>query len=97
TLTGVDVFKLKTYGAEAFISKGFGPFTPYGAIGRQRIDAHGKFPPIASLVALPKLEENGDINRITVGVRVSLLVPTLAIEATQGAVRSYAAKISFGF
>src|SRR5207247_4624001 len=34
TLTGLDVFKLKTYGAEAFISKGFGPLTPYGAVGR---------------------------------------------------------------
>src|SRR5689334_14946057 len=41
TLTGVDVYKLKTYGAEAFISKGFGPLTPYGSIGRQRIDARG--------------------------------------------------------
>ena len=97
TLTGVDVFKLKTYGAEAFISKGFGPITPYGAIGRQRIDARGEFPPFASPVALPNLKENGDINRITVGVRISLLVPKLAIEATQGEVRSYAAKISVGF
>ena len=93
TLTGVDVFKLKSYGAEAFISKGFGPLTPYGAIGRQRIDARGDVPaPVGRT-----LREKGDVNRITVGLRISLLVPKLAIEATQGEVRSYAAKISVGF
>ena len=97
TLTGVDVFKLKTYGAEAFISKGFGPLTPYGAIGRQRVDARGEFPPTASPVALPTLKDNSDINRVTLGLRVSLLLPKLDIEATQGEVRSYAAKISVGF
>lgn len=98
TLTGVDAFRLKTYGAEAFISKGFGPITPYGAIGRQRIDARGDITSaVASPVAIPPLRENGNINRITVGVRISMLVPKLAIEATQGEVRSYAAKISVGF
>jgi len=92
TLTGVDAFKLKTYGAEAFISKGFGPLTPYGAIGRQRIDARGDVPaPVGTL------REKGDINRVTLGLRISLLVPKLAVEATQGEVRSYAAKISVGF
>jgi len=96
TLTGVDVFKLKTYGAEAFVSKGFGPLTPYAAIGRQRIDARGNIS-TPTFVAVPPLRDNSDINRITVGLRVSLLVPKLAIEATQGEVRSYAAKISFGF
>ena len=93
TLTGVDVFKLKTYGAEAFVSKGFGPVTPYAAIGRQRIDARGDLPAPLSTT----LHDNSDINRITLGLRISLFVPKLAIEATQGEVRSYAAKISFGF
>ncbi|MEK6375659.1 MAG: hypothetical protein AABO58_23525 [Acidobacteriota bacterium] len=97
TLTGIDVFKLKTYGAEAFISKGFGPITPYAAIGRQKIDARGEFPPVASPVALPELRETGSFNRLTAGVRISLLVPKLVIEATQAEVRSYAAKISVGF
>src|SRR5438128_1942492 len=45
TLTGVNVFKLKTYGAEAFVSKGFGPLMPYAAIGRRRIAARGDLPP----------------------------------------------------
>jgi len=97
TLRGVDVFKLKTYGAEAFISKGFGPITPYAAIGRQKIDARGEYPPIPTTVALPELRETGSFNRLTAGVRISLLVPKLVIEATQAEVRSYAAKISVGF
>jgi len=92
TLTGVDQFKLKTYGAEAFISKGFGPLTPYGAYGRQRLDARGDIsaPPVT-------LRDKSNINRLTLGLRVSLLVPKFDIEATQGEVRSYAAKISVGF
>jgi hypothetical protein len=92
TLTGVDVYKLKTYGAEAFVSKGFGPLTPYGAFGRQRIDARGDVPaPIGTL------RDKGEFNRLTLGLRISLLVPKLSVEATQGEVRSYAAKISVGF
>ena len=98
TLTGVDVFKLKTYGAEAFISKGFGPLTPYAAIGRQRINARGDLSSrVPTTVAVPPLRDNSDINRVTVGLRISLLVPKLAVEVTQGEVRSYAAKISVGF
>ena len=92
TLTGVNVYKLKTYGAEAFVSKGFGPLTPYGSIGRQRIDARGDLP-----APLGTLHDKSEFNRLTLGLRISLLVPKLAVEATQGEVRSYAAKISVGF
>ena len=98
TLTGLDVYKLKTYGAEAFISKGFGPLTPYAGYGRQRIDARGdvRFAGIP-YVPYPPLKAKTDINRLTVGLRISLLVPKLTVEATQGEVRSYAAKVSVGF
>src|SRR5437588_229650 len=92
TVTGVNVYKLKTYGAEAFVSKGFGPLTPYGSIGRQRIDARGDLP-----APLGTLHDKSEFNRLTLGLRISLLVPKLAVEATQGEVRSYAAKISVGF
>jgi hypothetical protein len=37
-----------------------------------------------------------DSNRITVGVKFSLLLPKIVVEATQGEERSYAAKVSFG-
>jgi hypothetical protein len=98
TLTGVELFKLKTYGVEAFISKGFGPLTPYAAIGRQKIDARGSVTStIPTFVAIPPLRDTGSFNRLTAGVRISLFVPKLVIEATQAEVRSYAAKISVGF
>jgi hypothetical protein len=90
TLTGVDVFKEKTYGQEAFLSKGFGPIMPYAAYGRQRSSATGSTPTLS-------LHDTSNINRITVGVRISLLLPKIIVEATQGEVRSYAAKVAIGF
>lgn len=97
TLTGVDVFKEKTYGAEVFVSKGLGVFTPYAAIGRMRTDATGTPAlPGPAFVAVV-LNDRSSFNRYTAGVRLSLLVPKLTVEVTQAEVRSYAAKVSFGF
>ena len=90
-LSGVDVFNLKTYGLEAFISKGFGPLMPYAAYGRMRSDASGEITPTHTL------HDTGENNRWTLGLRFSLFIPKLAIEATQAQERSYSAKISFGF
>jgi hypothetical protein len=90
TLQGVDEFDLSTYGLEVFLSKGFGPVTPYVAAGRARSDAEGR---ITDAIVLT---DEADSNRITVGVKLSLLLPKIVIEATQGEERSYAAKISFG-
>jgi len=94
TLKGVDDFDLDTYGAELFLSKGFGPVTPYGAIGIARSDAVGSVnvPTLAPVV----LEDEATTNRITLGVKLSLFIPKIIIEATQGEERSYAAKVAFG-
>src|ERR1051326_5259598 len=94
TISGIDVYKLKTYGLELFISKGFGPITPYAAVGRQRTNAPGT---INSSSTTFTLQDTSNINRYTAGVRFSLLVPKIVLEATQAEVRSYAAKISVGF
>jgi hypothetical protein len=91
TITGVDVLKLKTYGLELFLSKGFGPLMPYGAVGRMRTDSRGVVTPALSL------RDQSNINRYTLGLRLSLFVPKLVVEATQAEQRSYAAKISVGF
>jgi hypothetical protein len=96
TLTGVDVFREKTYGAEIFLSKGFGPITPYAAVGRMRINAQGDVP-VSTHGPAFTLRDRSNMNRYTVGVRLSLLVPKLVVEATQAEVRSYAAKVSIGF
>lgn len=93
TLTGVDVYKQKVYGLEAFISKGFGPVMPYGAIGKMRSNATGTIElPVAHVI-----HDASNITRYTAGVRISLLVPKIAVEVTKAEVTSYAAKISFGF
>ena len=91
TVTGVDVLKLKTYGLEIFLSKGFGPLMPYGAVGRMRTDSRGTIPNVL------QLRDQSNITRYTAGLRLSLLVPKLVVEATQAEQRSYAAKISLGF
>jgi hypothetical protein len=93
-LQGVEELDLKTYGVELFLSKGFGPITPYAAIGRARSDAEGRIN--VSDTNTVTLTDQGDSNRITLGVRISMFLPKLVIEATQGEERSYAAKISFG-
>src|SRR5207237_6916836 len=85
-LNGIDVFREKTYGAEIFLSKGFGPITPYAAVGRMRTDAQGDVPATTRTPAFT-LTDKGDLNRYTVGVRLSLLLPKLVIEATQAQVR----------
>jgi hypothetical protein len=95
-LRGVDDFQLKTYGAELFISKGFGPITPYAAAGYARHTS--KAIAASNGIANPRtLTDEGNMNRYTVGVKLSLMLPKLIVEATQGEERSYAAKIAFGF
>jgi hypothetical protein len=94
TLRGVDAFDAKTYGAEIFLSKGIGPVTPYAAIGRMRVDSSGTISTVGT--ASRTLHDQVDMNRVTVGVRLSLLVPKIVIEATQADERVYSAKISFG-
>ena len=91
-LSGVDVYRLKTYGLEAFISKGFGPVTPFAAVGRMRTDARGSID-----TQNFTLKDKSSINRYTAGLRVSLFVPKLVLEATQAEQRSYSAKISVGW
>ena len=89
-LRGVDEYDLDSYGLELFLSKGFGPITPYVAAGLQRTDAAGRITPDFTL------EDESTVNRYTAGVRISLLLPKIVVEATQAEERSYSAKISFG-
>ena len=95
-LRGIDEFDLTTYGVEVFISKGFGPITPYVAAGYARHDAEGIVS--SSGVANPIiLTDEGNMKRYTLGVKISMFIPKLVVEATQGEERSYAAKIALGF
>jgi hypothetical protein len=96
TLRGVDVYKLNTYGLELFLGKGFGPVTPYAAVGRQRGNATGTIPQTAR-TPLITLTDKSTISRYTAGVQFNLFVLKLDIEANQAELRSYGAKVSFGF
>lgn len=95
-LRGSEELDLTTYGVELFISKGFGPITPYAAAGYAKYSSKAE---VTSTGVAPSysLESDGNMNRYTVGVKISMLLPKLVVEATQGEERSYAAKISFGF
>lgn len=98
-LDGVDQLDLKTYGVELFLSKGFGPVTPYGAVGMARSKAEGRITspgPTGEALPLATLEDENDGTRVTLGLKFSLFIPKIVVEATQGEERSYAAKISFG-
>ena len=99
TMTGVDLFKLKTYGVEAFLSKGFGPVTPFVALGKMRSDARGEINVVSiqPILPIPPLKDSSDVTRYSAGVRISLLLPKLVVEVTKAEVTSYAAKISIGF
>jgi hypothetical protein len=95
TLQGVDNFDASSYGVELFLAKGFGPITPYVAVGRMRADTSALRPPDPLALQVPLTHES-DFNRYTAGVRISLMIPKIVVEATQAEERSYAAKISFG-
>lgn len=98
-LRGVDDLELSTYGLEVFASKGFGPITPYVAAGYARHKAVGHFSGIITVVPIDEsvLRDEGDMQRFTLGVKISMFIPKLVVEATQGEERSYAAKVSLGF
>lgn len=97
TLRGIEELDLQTYGAEVFLSKSFGPLTPYGAVGMARTEATGKIPiVITGEPGTFEMTDEFDQERFTLGVRISLLVPKIVVEVTEGDQRTYAAKVSLG-
>ncbi len=96
TLRGVNVYQINTYGAELFLGKGFGPITPYGAFGKQRGDATGTIPQ-TSVTPVITLKDKSTVTRYTLGAAINLLILRVNIEANQAEMRSYGARISFGF
>ena len=60
------------------------------------LHSHGRNSRTISTTAFT-LTDKSSLNRYTVGVRLSLFLPKLVVEATQAEVRSYAAKVSIGF
>lgn len=99
TLRGIEELDLQTYGAEVHLSKAFGPLTPYAAAGMARTEATGRIPvgvPMPGESPTFEMTETMDQERFTLGLRISLLVPKIVFEVTQGDERMYAAKVSLG-
>jgi hypothetical protein len=94
-IRGIEELELKTYGAELFLSKAFGPVTPYGAVGVARYESQAWVPEVG---AMPRvLNAELEKERLTLGLRISLLFPKLVIEGTRSDDWAYSAKFSFGF
>ena len=94
-LQGEEQVDLTTWGAQLLVGKKFGPLTPYGGIGYRRIDSEAHietgFEPV-------NLESQIDGTAFVVGARFSLLLPVVAVEATQGEEEwVVAARVGFGF
>lgn len=90
-LEGVDDLDGDTRSLDVSISKGFGPVTPYAGYGK----VWGKFTPAASTGLQPVEPEE---NRAYAGVRFSLLVLQISVEAEKMGERTgYTAKFGFGF
>lgn len=95
-IRGIEELQLKTYGAELFVGKAFGPITPYAGAGITRTQSEGTIP-ATQFTPLRVLTSELDQERFTVGVRISLLFPKITLEATQAEDLAYSAKISLGF
>jgi hypothetical protein len=96
TLQGIDVYDLNVYGVEAFLGKGFGPVVVYGGYGQMRSDAEGTIPATTQTPEI-RITDESTFDRMTLGLRINLVVPKITIEATEAEERSYSAKVSFGF
>jgi hypothetical protein len=93
-LQGIEDLDLQTVGIEGFISKGFGPITPYAGIGLAQTEAEGL---VRQTELTPEilLEMKEEETRLTVGARLSLLLFKLVVEAVRTDDTVYGAKFSF--
>jgi len=93
---GEDDFDMTAWGVEGFISKAFGPVTPYAGFGIVRTESNGRID-ATILTDEIVLSENFENERITAGVRLSLVVLDIVVEASESSERSYTARVSLGF
>lgn len=92
---GIEELELEVVGIEGFISKGFGPITPYAGIGIARTDATGVIEASDLNPAIMLVMEDEE-ERLTLGASLSLLLFKVVVEAVEtGPERVYAAKFSF--
>jgi len=94
-LRHVDELSTKTVAADVSISKGFGPFTPYGGIGRMWLDSR-----VSDIDGFPDEHVNASpgVNQAFAGARFSLGWFRIHLEAQWATgIVSYAASAGFKF
>ena len=93
TLLGVDDLDLRTYGADAVVSKGFLMFTPYVGAGVLRTD--GEY--TGDVVLLQGLDESVTTPRVFGGVQTAMALLRLTLDAEYAEMPVYTAKVSLGW
>jgi hypothetical protein len=95
TLLGVDDLDLKTYGADAVVSKGFLIFTPYAGVGVLR--SAGKYAGNDPLLKANLKDQSATTPRIFGGVQMSMALLRLTLDAEFADMPIYTAKVSLGW
>lgn len=90
TLSGVHDLDVSTYGLDASVSKGFGPFTPYGGIGQVWIDT-------AENAGLGLDDVSTSATKVFAGAKFKILVLSIALQADFSDVNMYSARANFSF
>jgi hypothetical protein len=92
-LGGVDQLDFNTKGLDLSISKGFAFFTPYGGIGKVKVESTPKNIPTAT-----PTKESFTQNKYFVGLNMNFAFINVALEADKtGDDTSYGAKLGFRF
>jgi hypothetical protein len=95
-LQDVEEADLTTYGVQALIGKGFGPFTPFAGYGR--MFAQGEARIDSGLTDLIVLESDVEQDILTVGGKLDLAFIKLVVEGNRGDEEwRWGARIALGF
>lgn len=89
-LLDVDAFELETIGADLSISKGFAFITPYAGYGQVWIESK-------ETATSLQLKERTSLAKPFVGVRLSLLLLNIVLEADFSEVPMYTGRVNIGF
>ncbi|BCA78701.1 hypothetical protein [Desulfuromonas sp. AOP6] len=95
TLEGVDDLSLKTYAADAVISKGFAMLTPYAGVGVVQIE--GKYDGSDPILQAELKDQDFTETRYFGGVQFALLLARVTVEAEYLENPVYSMKLSFGW
>lgn len=95
TLLGVDDFDLKTYGADAVVSKGFLFLTPYVGAGVMRSD--GKYTGSEQLLKDNLEDQSATTPRVFGGLQVAMALLRVTLDAEFSDIPVYTAKVSLGW